>query len=129
MEKAVSNIEKWGKEMNKVEELLNKMCPNGVKYIPLEDVIEKNPKSKTGAKLAEKMPEGQIPFFTSGKNTYYVCDYLVDGENIFINDGGNADFKYYDGKANYADHVISIKAKNINGRFFIPYFITNERLY
>ena len=103
--------------MSKIEELINKLCPNGVNYKPLEDLVIKNPKSKIGARIAENMPAGNIPFFTSGKNTYYVDEFLVDGENIFVNDGGNADFKYYLGKSNYADHVISLKAKNINGRF------------
>ena len=36
---------------------------------------------------------------------------LIDGENIYINDGGVAGFRYYCGRASYADHVISIVSR------------------
>ena len=113
--------------MSKLEDLLIQLCPNGVFFQPLESLIEKNPKSKIGAKAAEKMETGNIPFFTSGQNIYYVDEFAVSGENIFANDGGYADFKYFNGKANYADHVISFKPKGINGRFLFHYLNMQKR--
>ena len=107
--------------MSKIDELINKLCPESVVFLPLELLIKKNPKSKIGAKTAEKMEVGAIPFFTSGQNIYYVNEASVSGENIFANDGGYADFRYYKGDANYADHVISFKPNGINGRFLYHY--------
>lgn len=103
--------------MNKIEKLLSNLCPSGVTTKKLSELIIQNPKSKIGAKKAEQMPEGNYPFYTSGKSIYYINEYLIDGENIFVNDGGQADIKYYKGKSSYADHVISFKPENINGRF------------
>lgn len=60
---------------------------------------------------------------------FYVNDWLVNGENIFMNDGGVADFKFYDGPAHYSDHVISFKSKdtNIVLNKFIFYSLMNQK--
>lgn len=121
--------------MNNLDELMNKLCPNGVCYKKLGELIIQNPKSKIGAKKAESFEKGNYPFYTSGKTIYYTTEFFVDGENIFVNDGGQADIKYYDGKSAYADHVISFKPlENVNGRYIYHYLMKcrdyiNEKMF
>ena len=78
----------------------------------VKSIISKNIKSKTKVETAKDSKEGQYIFFTSGKATYKTNDYLVDGDNIFINTGGKADIKFYSGKANYSTDTLSIKSKD-----------------
>lgn len=55
---------------------------------------------------------------------------MANGENIFMNDGSVADFKFYNGAANYSDHVISFKSKNTNIVLnkFIFYSLMNQKI-
>lgn len=121
--------------MSKLDELIEKLCPNGVEFEKLGELIAQNPKSKIGAKKAENFEKGNYPFYTSGKIIYYTTEFFVDGENIFVNDGGQADIKYYDGKSAYADHVISFKPlENVNGRYIYHYLMKrrdyiNEKMF
>lgn len=114
--------------MSKLEELINKLCPNGVEFKKLSELMTPNPKSKIGAKKAEQMLKGEYPFYTSGKSVYYINEHMVDGENIFVNDGGQADIKYYDGKSSYADHVISFRPINVNGKY-LYYILMKKKEY
>lgn len=114
--------------MSKLDELINKLCPNGVEFKKLSELMTPNPKSKIGAKKAEQMLKGEYPFYTSGKSVYYINEHMVDGENIFVNDGGQADIKYYDGKSSYADHVISFRPINVNGKY-LYYVLMKKKEY
>ena len=109
--------------MTKLEQLIQEKCPNGVEYIKLGKLIEKAPKSPYGAGALSQLDSGEIIAFTSGNKTFFVNEYLVDGEYIFMNDGGQADTKYYNGKANYTDHVFAFTSKNINIRFLFHYLL------
>ncbi len=88
-----------------------------MEWKPIISLCKINPKSVVGSKKAELMQQGDFPFFTSGSKIYYVNSYMIDGENIYINDGGVAGFRYYCGCAAYADHVISIKPTNVISKF------------
>ncbi|WP_425365279.1 restriction endonuclease subunit S [Fusobacterium nucleatum] len=55
---------------------------------------------------------GEYPFFTSGKRILEYNSYLVDNRNIYLNTGGNADVKYYIGKASYSTDTWCITTKN-----------------
>ena len=80
--------------------------PNG----KLGDIIIENPKSTIPVGAA-KSTNGEFPFFTSGDSVLSRNDSLVDGRNIFLNDGGNAGVKFYVGKAAYSTHTYSISTK------------------
>lgn len=103
--------------------------PNGI----LSDIIIENPKSKTQVKDV-KGQAGLYPFFTSGESIMKSNKYIIDGRNIFMNTGGNADVKFYIGKADYSTdtwcittnnnltdylylHLLSIKSE-LNTKFF-----------
>lgn len=98
----------------------------------INEVCNFNKKSKLGVKNIEKLDEkGEIPFFTSGNRILYVNNFLVQDENIFMNDGGAADFKFYKGNANYSDHIISFKSKDkkVILNKFLFYFLLYKKDY
>lgn len=74
------------------------------------DIIEENEKSKVKVGHAKDI-KGEYPFFTSGESILEWNSYLVDGRNLFLNTGGNADVKFYVGKAAYSTDTGSITSK------------------
>ena len=79
--------------------------PNG----KLVDILIENEKSKIQVGEA-KDSEGGYPFFTSGEAILKWKDNFVDGRNCFLNTGGNADVKFYVGKAAYSTDTWCISA-------------------
>ena len=70
--------------------------------------------------------KGYYPFFTSGDNILSHSEYLTDGENLFVGDGGVANINYYNGKASYSNHVWSIKPKNEILTKYLYYYILKD---
>ena len=94
----------------------------------LGDIIIENEKSKIMVNEA-KTSEGEFPFFTSGQALLYVKDYIIDGQNIFLNTGGNADIKHYIGKASYSTDTWSIKAiDKLTDYLYILLFISKSEI-
>lgn len=81
--------------------------PNGI----LSDIIIENSKSKTQVKDV-KGKTGLYPFFTSGESIMKSNKYIIDGRNIFMNTGGNADVKFYVGKTDYSTDTWCITTNN-----------------
>lgn len=79
--------------------------PNG----KLVDILVENDKSKVQVGEA-KDSDGPYPFFTSGEAILHWKDHFVDGRNCFLNTGGNADVKFYIGKASYSTDTWCISA-------------------
>ena len=109
--------------MNKLEKLISELCPNGVEYKPIGELIVKAPKSSSGVGNIALMNKGNIKAFTSGNKSFFVDKYLVDGEYIYMNDGGQADVKYGFGKAYYSDHVFAFTSNVMNVRFLFHYLL------
>ena len=86
--------------------LFFKKKPNG----KLCDILLENEKSPIQVGEA-KNSSGVYPFFTSGDAILEWQDYLVDGRNCFLNTGGNADVKFYVGKAAYSTDTWCVTAK------------------
>lgn len=82
--------------------------PNG----KLSDIIIEQPKSAIAVGAA-KVSGGEFPFFTSGDTILSWSAPLVDGRNIFLNDGGNVGVKFFVGKAAYSTHTYCITAENL----------------
>ncbi|MBS4269414.1 restriction endonuclease subunit S [Campylobacter vulpis] len=112
-----------------LESLLQQHCPNGVEFRELGELWEKAPKSKIGANQAKNLSKnnGNI-CFTSGDTHYFVDDYLVNGEYLFLNDGGTADIKYHNGKAYYTDHIFAFTSQKICLKF-LYYFLKTQQDY
>lgn len=77
----------------------------------LGDILIENPKSTIQVNEA-KGKSGDYPFFTSGDAILRWTEPIVDGRNIFLNTGGNADIKFYIGKTAYSTDTWCITAKN-----------------
>lgn len=75
----------------------------------LNDILieaEKSPVQVSEAKLSK----GEYPFFTSGATVLKWNTPFIDGRNCFLNTGGNADVKFYVGKAAYSTDAWCISA-------------------
>lgn len=97
--------------------------PNGI----LSDIIIEHPKSSIQVCDVEGTI-GEYPFFTSGDAVLESQDYLVDGRNVLLNTGGNADVKFYVGKMAYSTDTWCVGAKeNMDAYLYmLLYSIKNE---
>lgn len=86
--------------------------PNG----KLIDILIENDKSKVQVGEA-KESDGTYPFFTSGEAILRWKENFVDGRNCFLNTGGNADVKFYVGKAAYSTDTWCISANQNLGDY------------
>lgn len=77
----------------------------------LKDILTEAEKSVIQVGEA-KASNGEYPFFTSGATILKWNEPFVDGRNCFLNTGGNADVKFYVGKAAYSTDTWSISAKS-----------------
>lgn len=71
--------------------------PNGT----IKDILVESSKSTIQVGTAREST-GKYPFFTSGESILNWNEPMVDGRYIFLNTGGNADVKFYIGKAAYS---------------------------
>ena len=81
--------------------------PNGY----FSDFLVENEKSKVQVGEAKENKSG-YPFFTSGEAIYKWNKPLCDGRCIYLNTGGNADVKFYVGKAAYSTDTWCISFDN-----------------
>ena len=86
--------------------------PNG----KLNDILVENDKSKVQVGEAKEF-DGNYPFFTSGEAILRWKENFVDGRNCFLNTGGNADVKFYVGKAAYSTDTWCISANRNLGDY------------
>ena len=77
----------------------------------LKDILTEAEKSAIQVGEA-KTSNGKYPFFTSGATILKWNEPFADGRNCFLNTGGNADIKFYVGKAAYSTDTWSISAKS-----------------
>lgn len=92
-------------------EQLKRKIPIGWKTERLGNIIIENKKSKIQVNNAKGM-DGLYPFFTSGDAVLKWNEAQIAGKNCFLNTGGNADIKYYVGKAAYSTDTWCITAQN-----------------
>ena len=121
--------------MSKIEELIEKLCPNGVEYKKLEEICIS---IKTGKLNANAMVEnGKYPFFTCDATPFKINEYAFDTEAIIISGNGSqvGHINYYFGKFNVYQrtYVLFDFVKTINIRFLLhflngylkPYILNN----
>ena len=100
------------------DEKLKREIPKGWKTVELGDVIKEAKKSSVQVNEARERI-GAFPFFTSGDEILDFDEYYVDGFNIFLNTGGNADIKSYYGKSAYSTDTWCISADDYPYILFI----------
>lgn len=85
--------------MSKINDLIEKMCPSGVRYINLGELVS----ISTGKLNANAMVEdGEYAFFTCDATPFKINKYAFDGEAILISGNGSqvGHLNYYVGKFN-----------------------------
>lgn len=117
--------------MNKLKELINKLCPKGVEYKKLEDCCnildnERKPVTKS-ARI-----KGEYPYYGANGIQDYVSDYIFDGTFVLvgedgsvINKNGNPVVTWAEGKIWVNNHAHVIKEKeNVLLRYLYYYIQT-----
>jgi type I restriction enzyme S subunit len=106
--------------MNKIEELIEQLCPDGVKSKGLIDLA----KISTGKLNANAMIEnGLYPFFTCSEKPYKIDKFAFDTEAILISGNGSqvGHINYYKGKFNayQRTYVLFDFDRSINVKFML----------
>ena len=116
--------------MSRIDELIQQLCPNGVEYKPLGDIVnildsQRKPISK------EKRIPGKIPYYGANGIQGYVKDFIFDGiflligeDGSVINKDGSPVLNWAEGKiwVNNHAHILTEK-KDIASLRFIFFFL------
>ena len=108
--------------MNKIDDLVREMCPDGVEYVKIKDVTE----MKRGTSLTKAQAQyGDIPVISGGKEPAFFCDrYNREGETITVaGSGASAGYVQYWNIPIYANDCFTIKGKENILTKYIYYFL------
>ncbi len=109
--------------MNRIEEMIKEMCPDGVRRVRLGEVCNS---IKTGKLNANAMdPNGLYPFFTCDANPTTINNYAFDTEAIIVTGNGSqvGHINYYKGKFNaYQRTYVLSDFVEVNIFFALHYF-------
>ncbi|MCL1945865.1 MAG: restriction endonuclease subunit S [Chitinivibrionia bacterium] len=88
---------------------------NAFEKVKLGELIKVQTKSGIPVEAAKALGDaGKYRFYTSGKAILSWDKPLVNGENIYLNDGGAADVAYFNGDAAYSTHTLAITSNDTN---------------
>ena len=104
---------------------LSKEIPTTFSVKSLGDIIVESKKSTVQVGEA-RLHNGNYPFFTSGVEILPYQDYFVDGAYCFLNTGGNADVKFYEGKSAYSTDTWCLSAKEYS--YWLYLYLENIKL-
>ena len=109
--------------MNKIEELIEKLCPNGVEYKSLKECTE----MKRGTSATKnKLTYGDIPVISGGKEPSFYCDtYNRIGETITVaGSGAGAGYVQYWKTPIFVNDAFSIKTiETLDTRYVYHYLL------
>ena len=138
-------------KVNKISNLFESLCPNGVEFRKIWELTIWNVKFKSVEK--EKQPRvnknkkrflveeyeklivdgGDIKILTTSLSNLYtsselVSDYIEEGEVVYLPSGGNAIIQYFNGKFITTGNMIatSIDKNILNNKFL--YYVLNNRI-
>ena len=127
--------------MNKIEKLIKEMCPNGVEYRKLSEIVYKNSFKQCDANLINsiKCENGDVKLLPSSSNydwvtkKEYVDNSLINnGEVITLGRARYANIKYWNGSF-ISSNNITITSKDVSKILnkFLYYFLVmnNEKFY
>ncbi|QMT98808.1 restriction endonuclease subunit S [Mycoplasma tullyi] len=136
--------------MNKIQKLINELCPNGVELKRIEEVVVWNKKFKDAnntfkpvkipdilSKVAKEIAtnDGDIKILTTGLKDLYTIregneNYIYNGEVITIPTGGSANIKYHNGDFINCGNIIGISQdkKVLNTKYLYYFLIENQEL-
>ena len=114
--------------MTKLDELIQKLCPDGVEYNRLDEISV----MKRGTSITKKdIVTGDVPVISGGKEPAYYCDsYNRDGETITVaGSGAGAGFVQYWQCPIFVCDAFSITGTDDVLTKYLYYFLTNIQEY
>lgn len=124
--------------MNKIEKLIKKLCPNGVEYYFLKDVLVKSSGTKITASQMKEIhkDDGVIKIFAGGKTFAMVNpedipeNDVIDRPSIIVKSRGIIEFEYYTMPFSHKAEFWSYHSENKNVNIkFIYYLLKNSERY
>ena len=116
--------------MSKLEELIQELCPNGVEYKKLGEIVEYQ-RGKTITK--KNIIEGDIPVISGGQQpAYYHNESNREGKTITVAGSGYAGYIMYWEKPIFVSDAFSLKGDEINNNTkYIYYYLKKiqEKIY
>ena len=74
--------------MTELQQLINELCPNGVKFVALEECCKiLDNKRKPVTKAARQA--GEYPYYGANGIQDYVSDYIFDGDFVLVGEDGS----------------------------------------
>ena len=116
--------------MSNIDVIIERLCPNGVKYELLKNLCGVITTGKLNANAM--VEDGEYPFFTCDANPYKIDNYAFDEEAILISGNGSkvGHINYYNGKFNaYQRTYVVYDFKKIDVKFLLHYLSGNLRNY
>ncbi|MDK9354238.1 restriction endonuclease subunit S [Propionibacterium freudenreichii] len=121
--------------MSQIEELIERLCPDGVRAIPLGEIV-KNLDSKRRPVTRGNRRNGPFPYYGANGIQDYVHDYLFDGTFLLLGEDGSVIrpngspvLNWATGKiwVNNHAHVLQPASHSVDLRF-LYYFLTTVKI-
>lgn len=106
---------------------LSHTTPDGWQKDSVGHLIVEQPKSPI--KVSDAACFGSYPFFTSGDDVLMHTVALVEGDNIYLATGGQANIKHYYGDASYSTDTYVVKSTEEIDTTLLYYYLTNIRSF
>lgn len=112
--------------MNKIEKMIQELCPDGVEWRELGEVCDVANNTRKPVKASLRIP-GRIPYYGANNIQDYVDGYTHDGEYVLIAEDGSASLENYSiqwasGKFWANNHVHIVRGKTgLDNRFLFHY--------
>ena len=121
--------------MSKLEELIAKLCPNGVEYKKIRDICERQKGISITAGEMKKLDKGNAPIriFAAG-NTAVNVDYgdipdsaIIKKSSIIVKSRGNIGFEFYTKPFTHKNELWSYSAKSeLIELKYVYYYLQNH---
>jgi len=114
------------KKMNKIEKLIDELCPDGVDFKELVKVCDIADNKRKPVKSSLRVP-GETPYYGANNIQDYVEGFTHDGEYVLIAEDGSASLKkysiqYVEGKFWANNHVHVVRGNGeLNNKFLFHY--------
>ena len=113
--------------MSKLQELIDKLCPNGVEYVKLGEVCNILDSQRKPISKAKRI-KGNYPYYGANGIQDYISDYIFNGTFLLIGEDGSVINKdnspvlnWVEGKIWVNNHAHILTAKKSNSLRYIYY--------
>ena len=110
--------------MNEIQSMIDRLCPSGVEYKPLNEVCV----MQRGTSLTKKdATEGKYPVISGGREPAFYCNkYNRDGETVTVaGSGAGAGYVQYWDEPIFVCDAFSLKGFSILNTKFLYYCLAN----